>query len=152
MGKNHRFCVILNTDGRHLDKVSWQKAMTLLTHTKQSVFPIEFHDDYIKGADGESYRLPKSLMVKKYVKHTPRYTPSRRNIFLRDEYTCRYCGKELGSDELTLDHILPRSKGGRNTWENLACACFPCNSRKGDKLLSELTDMKLLPCPNEERW
>lgn len=151
MSKKYGFCTILNTDGRHLDKVSWQKALILLNKKHQPMMPIEFHDTYVMSAGGESFRLPKTMMVKKYVKHKARFTPSRRNIFLRDEYKCRYCSADLASDELTIDHILPRSRGGKNTWQNLATSCFECNSTKGNKTPEE-AEMPLLPCPNESAW
>ena len=72
---------------------------------------------------------------------------SRKNIILRDRSTCQYCGLILTSGELTLDHVLPRSRGGTSTWENLVACCHNCNRRKGNQLLHELTDMKLLREP-----
>lgn len=74
----------------------------------------------------------------------PRVRLSRREIFLRDNYTCMYCG--TNTRDLTLDHIIPRHKGGRHTWENLVSACKSCNHRKGGKLLEE-TRMRLLRNP-----
>ena len=68
---------------------------------------------------------------------------SRKNILLRDRNTCQYCGIILTAGELTLDHVIPRSRGGLSTWENLVACCHDCNRRKGNALLSELTDMKL---------
>ncbi|MGD9541902.1 MAG: HNH endonuclease, partial [Methylocystis sp.] len=58
----------------------------------------------------------------------------RFNVFLRDRFTCQYCGEH---DELTFDHVIPRSKGGATTWENVVAACSPCNLRKGDRLPHE---------------
>jgi 5-methylcytosine-specific restriction endonuclease McrA len=68
---------------------------------------------------------------------------SRKNILLRDRNTCQYCGVVLPSAELTLDHVVPRSRGGLSTWENLVAACHSCNRRKGNHLLVELEHMKL---------
>lgn len=68
---------------------------------------------------------------------------SRKNILLRDRNTCQYCCAVLNSSEMTLDHVLPRSKGGLSTWENLVACCHDCNRRKGNQLLHELTDMTL---------
>ena len=62
---------------------------------------------------------------------------SRGNIYLRDQNRCQYCGKKFSSSELSLDHVVPISRGGKSTWENVVCACLPCNVRKGNKLLSE---------------
>ncbi len=72
---------------------------------------------------------------------------SRKNILLRDRNTCQYCGDVLSANEMTLDHVLPRSRGGTSTWENLVACCHECNRRKGSQLLHELTDMKLAKEP-----
>src|ERR1700761_4123935 len=71
---------------------------------------------------------------------------SRKNILLRDRNTCQYCGVVLSSADLTLDHVIPRSRGGLSTWENLVACCHPCNRRKGNRLLHE-TEMKLFKEP-----
>jgi 5-methylcytosine-specific restriction endonuclease McrA len=72
---------------------------------------------------------------------------TRNNILNRDKNTCQYCGKVFSQKSLTLDHIIPRSKGGKSTWENLVSCCVPCNRKKSDSLLSELKDMKLIRQP-----
>lgn len=149
MTKKHGFCTILNLDGRILDKVSWQKAITLIMKDKPLTV-VEWHDDdVIVDGSGEEYLIPKMMMVQKFVKRRPQFTPSKRNIHLRDEYKCRYCGKNLEQAELTIDHIFPKSRGGGNTWKNLATACVDCNSTKGDRTPEE-AGMKLLPAPNED--
>ena len=71
---------------------------------------------------------------------------SRKNILLRDRNTCQYCGVVLSSADLTLDHVIPRSRGGVSTWENLVACCHPCNHRKGNHLLAEL-NMRLMREP-----
>jgi 5-methylcytosine-specific restriction endonuclease McrA len=70
--------------------------------------------------------------------------PTRANILLRDDETCQYCGKR--SRDLTLDHIIPRSRGGQSTWENLVASCRSCNGKKGNRLLKEV-NMRLLRPP-----
>ena len=70
--------------------------------------------------------------------------PTRANIMLRDEDTCQYCGKH--SRDLTLDHVVPRSRGGEGTWENLVACCRACNGRKGNRLLKDV-GMRLLRQP-----
>src|SRR5579885_3406621 len=72
---------------------------------------------------------------------------SRKNILLRDRNTCQYCGEPFQPSDLTLDHVIPRSRGGASTWENLVACCHSCNRRKGNQLLHELEDMKLLREP-----
>lgn len=67
---------------------------------------------------------------------------SRKNILIRDQHTCQYCNKRFGAGELTLDHVVPRSRGGTNSWENLVASCLRCNNFKGDRLPHEAA-MKL---------
>lgn len=76
---------------------------------------------------------------------------SRRNIFERDKHRCQYCGRHFKKMELTLDHVVPRSSGGRSTWENLVLACVPCNVRKGNRL-PEKAHMPLIRAPRKPRW
>ena len=71
---------------------------------------------------------------------------SRKNILLRDRNSCQYCGV-VSLPELTLDHVIPRSRGGNSTWENLVACCHACNRRKGNRMLSEIEDMVLLRDP-----
>ena len=92
-------------------------------------------------------RVPSVIRLLEYrrIPHQTRAL-SRKNILLRDRNTCQYCGVVLSSSDLTLDHVIPRSRGGSSTWENLVACCHPCNRRKGNHLLGE-TDMKLLKEP-----
>lgn len=76
---------------------------------------------------------------------------SRKNIFQRDGYTCQYCGKKFDKKELNIDHIVPRSRGGPNSWRNVVTSCIYCNAEKGDKLITEL-GWKLIAEPREPRW
>jgi len=78
-------------------------------------------------------------------------TFSRRNIYKRDRYTCQYCGAQPGTEELTLDHVLPRAQGGISTWENCALACIGCNKRKADRT-PEQAGMPLRKHPVRPVW
>lgn len=80
---------------------------------------------------------------------TVRY--SRKNIYERDEYTCQYCERKLNFKDLTVDHIVPRSKGGTSTWTNVVAACRFCNNKKGSKTLDEL-GWKLRKSPKQPKW
>jgi hypothetical protein len=144
MLKNMR-TTILNLDYSVITISSWQKGMVLLL--KGLVQPIEFWPVPILSAGGEYYQVPKIVMVKKYIKRSKRFVPNKRNVFLRDNYTCQYCGCEK-PDFLTLDHVMPQSRGGRNTWENLVCACRDCNFKKGNRTPEEAM-MPLLKKPTE---
>lgn len=91
--------------------------------------------------------VPKIIRVKSDAKPHMRVVKlSKRNIFLRDHYTCQYCGKSYIQSKLTIDHVVPRSRGGTTTWKNVVTACNFCNVKKGDKLLTE-AGMKLLKEP-----
>ena len=68
---------------------------------------------------------------------------NRRNLFARDRNRCQYCGKRFPTHDLSLDHVLPRSQGGKNTWENIVCACIRCNTRKGGRTPDQ-AGMKLI--------
>ncbi|MFZ5831190.1 MAG: HNH endonuclease [Planctomycetota bacterium] len=76
---------------------------------------------------------------------------NRRNLFKRDRYTCQYCGTQPGSEELTIDHILPRSRGGVSSWENCVLACVNCNKRKADRTPPE-AHMRLRVRPVRPNW
>ncbi len=100
---------------------------------------IEYYQDYeISSGSGEKFQVPKVLVLKKYIKLPDRmYKPNRRNIFLRDNYSCAYCEKQLEQGELSVDHVLPKSRGGKETWENLVTSCKTCNCLKGDRTPEE---------------
>ena len=76
---------------------------------------------------------------------------SRRNMYRRDNLKCQYCGSKPGSEELTIDHIVPRSKGGKSSWENCVLACIKCNHEKGNKTLRN-SGLKLLKRPTKPHW
>ncbi len=76
---------------------------------------------------------------------------SRRNLFKRDKYTCMYCGVQPGPEELTVDHIMPKSRGGISSWENCALACVECNKRKANRTPDE-AGMKLRRVPKKPSW
>ena len=90
-----------------------------------------------------SFDVPSVIRLLEYrrIPHQVRAI-SRKNILIRDQYTCQYCNREFGAADLTLDHVVPRSRGGNNTWENLVASCLRCNNRKGDRLPAEAS-MKL---------
>ena len=89
------------------------------------------------------------LRYEGYYKKQPRF--NRINIFRRDNSTCQYCGKKFMKQELTLDHVVPKSQGGKSTWENVVCACGRCNRKKGGKT-PEQASMKILNKPVKPKW
>jgi 5-methylcytosine-specific restriction endonuclease McrA len=97
-------------------------------------------------------RVPEVLTLTRHDK--PRQTAvtfSRRNVFKRDHATCQYCGARPGLEGLTIDHVIPRSRGGQTTWENCALACVGCNARKADRT-PEQAGMRLRRTPARPAW
>jgi 5-methylcytosine-specific restriction endonuclease McrA len=94
-------------------------------------------EDYIR-ASNITFRVPEVILLSRYDKmpqHKIHF--SRRTIYKRDANTCQYCGCQPGTEELTIDHVMPRSRGGKTTWENCVLACVGCNSRKADRTPEE---------------
>ncbi len=97
-------------------------------------------------------RVPEIIALTGYDKVPRRAVPfTRRNLFDRDRRACQYCGRRPGTAELTIDHVLPRSRGGLSTWTNCVLACVACNRRKADRTPAE-ANMRLLAEPRAPRW
>jgi 5-methylcytosine-specific restriction endonuclease McrA len=97
-------------------------------------------------------RIPRVILLQMYDRlPKTRVRFSRLNIYARDDNTCQYCAKKLPRAMLNLDHVIPRARGGRTTWENVVCCCVPCNLKKGAKLYHEV-GMKLLRLPFRPKW
>ncbi len=95
---------------------------------------------------------PEVVLLRRYNRVPCHEAPfTRRNLFLRDDYTCQYCGKRTGSNLLSVDHVQPRSRGGSTTWENCVLACVGCNARKADQTPKE-AGLHLLRAPERPRW
>lgn len=96
--------------------------------------------------------VPEVIVLLRYDRIPCHEAPfTRRNLFLRDDYTCQYCGTHHPSDRLSIDHVLPRSRGGVTSWENCVLACVGCNARKADRTLKE-AGFSLLRPPVRPRW
>ena len=127
--------LILNADGLPVSVLPvstllWQDAIKSIW--LQSVKPLAYYDDWIVHSPRIEMRVPSVVITEKYIKTTRAVRFTVSNIFLRDEYRCQYCAKHFPEGELTVDHVKPRSFGGRSSWENLATACSPCNNRRGN--------------------
>jgi 5-methylcytosine-specific restriction endonuclease McrA len=98
------------------------------------------------------FRVPEIIVLTRYNgRKTRGLKLSRRNILERDEHCCQYCGRRLDSSALTIDHVVPRSRGGQTVWENVVAACNLCNDRKGDRNPEEAAMRPLRP-PRRPRW
>ncbi len=110
--------------------VSWQKAVVLLFDGK-----VEVVHEYAEDIRSVSLTIKMPAVVRLVRalrrRHQPAVKFSRANVLSRDRFTCQYCGVERAPRELTFDHVLPRAKGGKTTWENIVTACKRCNTRKG---------------------
>ncbi|MEZ5945158.1 MAG: HNH endonuclease [Planctomycetaceae bacterium] len=91
-------------------------------------------DELVIRTRSSRLRVPEVIVLTSYDRlPSNAVTFSRRNIFKRDRFTCQYCLKQPGSDELTIDHVIPRAQGGTSTWENCVLACVECNAKKADR-------------------
>ena len=104
------------------------------------------------GAVGRRIRVPRVIVLLAYDRlPKTRVRFSRFNIYARDDNTCQYCGHRHARADLNLDHVIPRSRGGSTTWENVVCSCVACNLRKGGRTPHE-AGMRLLKAPARPRW
>lgn len=116
-----------------------------------SALSAELHPETI-GTPSRRIRVPRVVVLTAFDR-LPRMRVrfSRHNIYLRDDNTCQYCGRRLPRAELNLDHVVPRSKGGNTSWENVVCSCIPCNLRKANRTPDE-AGMALLSKPVRPKW
>ena len=132
--------LVLNADYRPLSYFplslwSWQNAVKAVFLERVNV--VNEYDQLVHSPN-QAFRLPSVISLKDYVKTSRRPAFTRFNVFLRDSFSCQYCGWTLPTEDLTFDHVVPRSKGGRTSWENVVTACAPCNLRKGHRLPKDI--------------
>jgi 5-methylcytosine-specific restriction endonuclease McrA len=123
-------CVVLNGDYSFLNFVGWRRAVCLFLKGKGEV--LKWSDKAIKLIDGSEIKIPLIMRLIKLVRNIYRNKVpfSKRNVMIRDGFKCGYCSTP---SDLTIDHIIPTSKGGKTTFENCITACHPCNHKKRDK-------------------
>ncbi len=99
-----------------------------------------------------SIRMPKVLLLRHFDRlPTQEVKFNRDNLFERDDYRCQYCGELFEAEKLNMDHVIPRDRGGRTSWENIVTSCLKCNSRKANRLPHQ-AGMHLLKKPERPRW
>jgi len=129
--------------------ISWQRAMTLLTLDKVDV--VEQYDAEIRAVS-MIVKVPAVIRLRKaFRRHAKPVKFSRVNIYARDGYRCQYCTARCTIDELTYDHVTPRSRGGRTTWENIVSCCYRCNAQKANRTPGEAR-MALRAAPVRPAW
>ncbi len=144
MSELHTPVLVLNATYEPVNVCAARRALILVLKGTASA---EEHSNRYLHSPSRAFPLPSVIRLLEY-----RRIPfqgralSRKSILLRDRNTCQFCARMLPASELTLDHVIPRSRGGESTWENLVTCCHPCNNQKGDRLPEE-AGMKLIRRP-----
>jgi 5-methylcytosine-specific restriction endonuclease McrA len=128
--------LILNADYRPLSYYPlslwpWQDAVKAIF--RESVVVVSEYERIVRSP-GMELKLPSVLALKDYVPSARSPAFTRFNVFLRDGWRCQYCGEQFKTHQLTFDHVIPRSKGGRTTWNNIVTACQECNLSKANNI------------------
>jgi 5-methylcytosine-specific restriction endonuclease McrA len=131
--------LVLNADYQPLSYFplslwNWQETIKAIFLDRVAVVQ---HYDRVVRSPGHELQLPSVVALKEYIPQTRRPPFTRFNVFLRDRFTCQYCQTGLPAPELTFDHLIPRSRGGKTSWQNIVTACNRCNLRKGSRLPNE---------------
>lgn len=127
--------LLLDSTFRPMKAIGWKRAMILDIQDRVDI--LEYYDQVVRTPTTE-YPLPAVVRLRQYLRLMRRGAPfTRRNVLLRDQFTCQYCARTLPPRDLTLDHVVPRSRGGRMVWENVVAACRRCNHQKGNRTPEE---------------
>jgi 5-methylcytosine-specific restriction endonuclease McrA len=125
--------LVLNADFRPLSYFplslwSWQETVKAVFLDRVNIVS---HYEHVVRSTSFEMKLPSVISLKDYVPSARRPAFTRFNVFLRDSFSCQYCGRTFPTHELTFDHVIPRCRGGRTSWTNVVTACSCCNLRKG---------------------
>lgn len=140
--------LVLNADYRPLSYFplslwSWQDAMKAVFLDRVNI--VSEYEREIRSPN-RSFRLPSVISLKEYAPTARKPAFTRFNVFLRDHFSCQYCGQRFAVHDLTFDHVVPRSRGGRTEWLNVVAACGACNLRKANRTPLE-AEMPLIRQP-----
>ena len=137
--------LLLNQGYQPLKIITWQKAICLLFLEKAD--NLEVYCDKLVSSISNKFSMPAVIRLRDSIRiNSFKVKFTRSNLFNRDNNECQYCGKEFSDRELTMDHVTPRSKGGKTDWSNIVSACKHCNKYKKDMTLEE-AGMSLLSIP-----
>ncbi len=131
--------------------ISWQRALCLVMSQKAEI--VAEYNSVVRSVS-QSFNLPSVVRLVRYVRVVSRLGVvrcTRKNVLLRDNYQCQYCGVKCRPGAITIDHVVPRSRGGKTSWTNVVAACHACNRKKGSRPL-ELTGMVLMRPPRRPSW
>jgi 5-methylcytosine-specific restriction endonuclease McrA len=140
--------LVLSPGYQPMAQINWQRAISMWVTGRVEI--VEEYDDRFIATVNKVFKMPAvirfiGVVARRYhKKRSPKFT--RSNVFLRDHGRCQYCSESLNKDTFTLDHVLPVSKGGTKSWDNIVSSCPQCNQRKRNRTPSE-AGMKLLKQP-----
>ena len=138
--------LLLNASEEVISVIDWMKAVKLLMAGK-AIKPYNYEDYHEITTSSGVFKLPTAIVLIEYVRIPYRKCKlNKKNLFNRDNGMCQYCAKKLSKSTLTIDHVLPKSRGGKNTWENMVSCCRSCNVKKKNRTPNE-ANMKLLSVP-----
>lgn len=141
--------LLLNQSYIPLATISWQKAICLLTLGKVEV--IEEYDRDIRSCT-IILKMPAVVRLMHKIRRHRKYVKfSRSNVYARDRWKCQYCGQKKKTEDLNLDHVIPRAQGGKTCWENIVASCITCNNKKRDRTPAQ-AGMKLRKQPVRPTW
>lgn len=152
MRTSHTKCLLLNIDYSPITLMSWKRAIIWnFKYEDNNNYGIEILDfyknDHINGVHNKKFPIPAVARTKRFFKTNLNHIVfSRKNIFVRDEYTCQYCSKKLDYNKLTYDHVIPKSANGPTNWTNIVTSCAACNLKKGNRTPKQ-ANMTLLKQP-----
>jgi len=158
--ENNR-CLVLNGDYSPLGIIDWKRAIVWTlkydNYSHKNIEVLDFYkDDFILGAHDKKYPIPAVIKTYKYFKlNNQRVNFSRKNLFIRDNYTCQYCGERKELNQLTYDHVIPKShfkniNSSPTCWTNIVTACVSCNRKKANKTPKQ-ANMPLTHLPIEPK-
>ncbi len=141
----HEPVLVLNATYEPINVTAVRRAIVLVL---KGVATTEEEDGFFIHSSQLAFRVPSVIRLVEF-RRIPYQTRalSRKNVLLRDRYTCQFCGRVMPAHELTLDHVIPRSRGGHTDWDNLVACCHRCNNLKGDRLPEE-AGLRLLRPPH----
>jgi len=123
----------LDSAFKPIEVIGWQEAF-LLTWLKKA-YAVEYFDKWVNSAK-KTFQIPSVIVLFRYIDEKFFTLPcTRKNILIRDENRCQYCARSFRESDLTIDHVVPKSKGGNSCWSNVVAACKPCNQKKRDYLV-----------------
>ena len=136
--------LVLNKNWQPDRVISWKTAMTLICSHRVEV--VEYHNSSVIRTPTTTFKVPSVIRYLTGKTAKFKIKLSRRMLYFRDQGKCQYCSKEVGINNFTVDHVLPRSKNGKTNWSNVVVSCGPCNISKRDRTPEE-AGMRLLSEP-----